>query len=333
MLRVSFETLHETLQHILLAHGFTEARAVLCARLFAEASLDGVASHGLNRFPRFIEMVRRGVIDVHAEPECLGRFGSLERWTGHRGPGNLNAYHCMARAIELAKVQGIGCVALQRTNHWMRGGTYGWQAAEAGVIGLCWTNTNQNLPPWGAVEPRIGNNPLIFAVPREAGPVVLDMAMSQFSYGALYEYRRRGARLPVPGGYDEAGRLTRDPGAIEDSMRPLPIGYWKGSGLSVLLDLVAALLSGGLATHRISSDPLEETDLSQVFMAFEPAGLPGDGVGSLADEVVAHLHASTVAEEGGQVRYPGEGTLRKRRQNQAEGIPVDPEVWDKVQAM
>src|SRR5439155_10919673 len=119
---------------------------------------------------------------------------SLERWDGRRGPGNLNAYESMARAIAMARDHGIGCVALANTNHWMRGGTYGWQAADAGVIGICWTNTLANLPPWGAAEPRIGNNPLVIAVPRRGSGgahVVLDMAMSQFSYGALAAYRLR----------------------------------------------------------------------------------------------------------------------------------------------
>jgi 3-dehydro-L-gulonate 2-dehydrogenase len=97
----------------------------------------------------------------------------MERWDGRRGPGNLNAHASMARAIALAREHGVGCVALANTNHWMRGGSYGWQAAEAGVIGICWTNTLANVPPWGASEPRIGNNPLVVAVPRADGHVVL----------------------------------------------------------------------------------------------------------------------------------------------------------------
>ena len=128
----------------------------------------------------------------------------------------------MERALALARTHGLGCVALANTNHWMRGGSYGWQAAEAGAIGICWTNTLANLPPWGMSQPRVGNNPLIIAVPRAAGHVVLDMAMSQFSMGALEAYRLRGDPLPVPGGYDDTGVLTCDPAAIEASMRPLP---------------------------------------------------------------------------------------------------------------
>jgi len=168
----------------------------------------------------------------------------------------------MDRAIGLSHERRIGCVALANTNHWMRGGSYGWQAAEAGAIGICWTNTMANLPPWGASDARVGNNPLIIAVPRATGHVVLDMAMSQFSYGALATYRMRGEPLPVEGGFDAEGRLTRDPTAIEASKRPLPIGYWKGSGLALMLDMVGALLSAGCATHQIAADTERETNLS-----------------------------------------------------------------------
>ena len=145
-----------------------------------------------------------------------------------------------------------------RAWHWVPGagqyqsldarGTYGWQAADAGLIGICWTNTMPNLPPWGGAERVIGNNPLIIGVPRTSGPVVLDMAMSQFSYGALESYRKRGEMLPVDGGFDSDGNLTRDPGAIEKSWRPLPMGYWKGSGLAVVLDMMAAMMTLGQAT-------------------------------------------------------------------------------------
>src|SRR5206468_3648246 len=149
-----------------------------------------------------MQMIRSGVVDVHAQPVRVGARGGVERWDGRRGPGNLNAYAAMDRAIALSREHGIGCVALGNTNHWMRGGTYGWQAAEAGAIGICWTNTMPNVPAWGGVEPAIGNNPLVIAVPRANGHVVLDIAMSQFSYGALEGYERRGALLPVDGGFD-----------------------------------------------------------------------------------------------------------------------------------
>jgi 3-dehydro-L-gulonate 2-dehydrogenase len=341
MLRVSYQNLFDALLRVLLKLGFESERARRCAQLFTETNRDGVYSHGLNRFPRFLAMIQSGLIDIRAKPELLNSFGVMERWDGRIGPGNLNAWHCMERAIALSHESGIGCVALANTNHWMRGGSYGWQAADAGVIGICWTNTLPNLPPWGASDPRVGNNPFVIAVPRVAGHVVLDMAMSQFSYGALASYRTRGELLPVDGGFDSDGKLTRDPGAIEDSNRPLPIGFWKGSGLALMLDLVAALLSGGKASHQIEPIPERETRVSQVFMAIDPSCLNSklnsssdstDSTSLVADHIVAHFQLPPHSR-GERVRYPGYRVLQTRKENLANGIPVDPSIWHQLQSL
>ena len=132
MLRVPFEELCIALEQAMRRLGLSPDRAHLCAQLFAETTRDGVYSHGLNRFPRFRTMVENGSIDVNATPTLTRAFGSIERWDGHRGIGNLNARSSMQRAIELARSNGIGAVALANSNHWMRGGTYGWQAAVDG---------------------------------------------------------------------------------------------------------------------------------------------------------------------------------------------------------
>jgi 3-dehydro-L-gulonate 2-dehydrogenase len=334
MNRIAFEDVQARLSDVLLKLGFTSPRAHACARLFTETTCDGVYSHGVNRFPRFVAMVRNGSVDPAAEPRVSARFGAMERWDGQRGPGNLNAHAAMSRALELSGEHGIGCVALGNTNHWMRGGTYGWQAADAGVIGICWTNTMPNVPPWGGIDAVIGNNPLVIAVPRSKGHVVLDMAMSQFSYGALESHRKRGEMLPVDGGFDAQGNLTRAPGAIEATQRLLPVGYWKGSGLAVVLDIMAAMLSLGRATHNIVPDPLRETGLSQVFLAINPAAVGDDaGLESIADEVVESLHRSRPVNEAQPVRYPGEQTLRIREENRRLGLPIDPAVWGEILAI
>jgi 3-dehydro-L-gulonate 2-dehydrogenase len=328
-MRVSYAELHLVLARALTRVGFEADRADLCARLFADTDRDGVYSHGLNRFPRFFRMIQSGVVDVQATPSCVDRRHAFEQWDGRRGPGNLNAHACMQRALALAEEYAVGCVALANTNHWMRGGSYGWLAADAGAIGMCWTNTLANLPPWGAREPRLGNNPLVIAIPRPAGHVVLDMAMSQFSVGGLASYRTRGESLPVDGGYDDDGVLTRDPAAIERTRRLLPIGFWKGSGLALVLDIVGAVLSGGLATHQISANPEKESDLSQVFIALRPPALGHpEAAAAIVDDIVTYTRGTTA---DGISRYPGERTLETRRQNLEEGIPVDPSVWEQVQ--
>jgi len=334
MNRISFEDVQATLESVLRKLGFSASRGESCARLFAETTCDGVYTHGVNRFQRFVAMIRNGNVDVKAEPRRVAGFGALERWDGQRGPGNLNALASMERAIALSREHGVGCVALGNTNHWMRGGSYGWQAAEAGMIGICWTNTMPNLPAWGGAEPCLGNNPLVIAVPRKGGHVVLDMAMSQFSYGTLESYRTRGEKLPVDGGFDAAGKLTRDPAAIEQTQRPLPIGYWKGSGLSLVLDMMAAMTSLARATHQLSTDSLKEVGLSQVFIAINPAALGDEArLQQIADDIIASLHQSRAAEEGKKLRYPGERVLQIRAENRKLGVPVEPIVWEEILKM
>lgn len=333
-MKLSFEELKAELTRAFIALGFEQERAILCAHLFTQTTCDGVYSHGVNRFPRFVHSIKTGLVKVNSVPEKVSGFAALERWDGRQGPGNLNAFAAMSRAMNLSEQYGIGCVSLRNTNHWMRGGTYGWQAAEGGCIAICWTNTMPNLPPWGSTVPTVGNNPLIFAVPYNRGHVILDMAMSQFSYGALANYQQRNESLPVDGGFDDKGNLTRDPAAIELSKRPLPIGYWKGSGLAVILDMVAAILAMGNATHQLSGDVLQESALSQTFIAIRPRALGDDTqVEQILDGIIESLHRSPGDQTGSQARYPGERTLKIRQDNLSHGIPVSDEIWKKIQAV
>jgi len=325
-LRVLYPKVIDTLEEILQQYDLEMERAHLCAKLFAKASLDGVASHGLNRFPSFIKLIQQGYIDVEATPERILNIGNFERWDGNLGPGNLNAHFCMNQAIKLAKKHGMGCVALRNTNHWMRGGNYGWQAVEEGCIGLCFTNTKPNMPAWGSDESRLGNNPVVIAIPREKGPVVLDMAMTQFSYGKMQSYNRQDKDLPFEGGFDDKGRLTRHPRQILNSELPLPIGLWKGAGLSLMMDIVASTLSDGRATHQIGKQE-EEYAISQFFFCMYPPKL--DVFMANVDDIIQDLKNSSIMR-GQEVRYPGEGTLNRRRQNLAQGVPVDEEIWQEI---
>ena len=327
---IPFEILKSEFKRVLLSLGFGEDQAEQCAGIFAENSRDGVHSHGLNRFPTFVQYVKRNLIIPGAEPTKAGGFGAIEQWEGHLGPGMLNARFCMNRAISLAKDNGIGCVAIKNTNHWMRGGTYGWLAAEAGLIGLCFTNTIANMPPWGGIDPRLGNNPFIIAVPRNGGHVVLDMAISQYSFGKLNLYKSKNEQLPLPGGYDTDGNLTTDPAAIIESERPLPIGFWKGSGLSLVLDLLATVLSQGRSTADVTNGG-SESGVSQVFICIQPdSGLKTD---ALIEEIIKYAKSSRPEKEGGTIYYPGENTLRTREKSLKEGIWVDENIWEKVQRL
>lgn len=329
-MKIPYETMQAEFKRVLLSLNFTDEKADKIAHIFTQNSRDGIYTHGLNRFPVFVKYVKEGYIKPDAEPQPEDAMGAIERWNGNYAPGMLNAGQCMGRAIELANEYGIGCVAIRDTNHWMRGGTYGWQAAEAGCIGICFTNTIANVPPWGGIDPRLGNNPLVIAVPREGGHVVLDMAVSQYSFGKLQQYNAAGEGLPFPGGYDKEGKLTTNAGDIMETWRLLPIGFWKGSGLSLMLDLLATVLSQGRSTAEITKGKAEY-GVSQVFICIKPSG--NEQTTQLIEQIIDYTKTSGLETGVNSIRYPGESTLRTRLQNEKEGIPVDEEIWEKVRAL
>ncbi|AEV30337.1 malate/lactate dehydrogenase [Sphaerochaeta pleomorpha str. Grapes] len=332
-MRVDYEVLETEFERILEKHAMEREDSKLCATLFAQASLDGVSSHGLNRFPVFIDYIEKGLVDVHAKATLLGRFGCLERWDGNAGPGNLNAYASMTRAIALAKENTIGCVALANTNHWMRAGSYGLLAAQQDCIGILWTNTIPNMPPWGGLEAKLGNNPVVFAIPHADSPILVDIAMSLFSYGKMENYAREKKDLPFDGGFDTKGGISKDPAEILQTQRTLPIGFWKGSGLSLALDLIAASLSGGLTTYEVGKAPAEAS-VSQLFVAISLANLPDrEAIEAKITATLDDLHATRPIDAQHPVHFPGEGMKKIREENLEKGIPVDEVIWKRVCAM
>ena len=333
MHRIPFDELKAEFKRVLIKKGCDAATADISAQLIAETSCDGVYSHGVNRFARLVDYIDKGYIDLKAKPTLVASMGAFERWDGNLGLGNVNAKRSMERAVELAREFGIGCVALANTNHWLRGGSYGWQAADAGCVGICWTNTQPNMPAWGATDRRIGNNPFVMAVPRPGGHVVVDIAMAQYSYGQMEATAMRGEMLAVPGGFDANGESSCDPQEIAKTWRVLPIGYWKGSSLAIVLDLVASVLAGGRSTKKVGELGGDEYSVCQMFIALDASRIAGDdAIAAAINEVLDNLHASQRVAEDRAVLYPGERSLALRRTNRENGIPVEDGVWAKIKA-
>jgi len=236
----------------------------------------------------------------------------------------------MDRAIELATRHGIGLIALRNANHWMRGGGYGYQAAAKGYVGICWTNLLAVMPPWGTKECRIGTNPLIVAGPSD--PItMIDMSMSIFSYGMLEVNRLAGRQLPVDGGFDDSGNL---PVPIEKNHRILPMGYWMGSGMSIVLDMIATVLSGGLSVAEVTEDMDDEYGVSQVFIAIEVDRLMD---GRIREEklrrIVDYVTTAERANSEQEIRLPGHEFPPILAENKKRGIPVDERVWARIRAL
>ena len=325
--------MQETFLNILLRQGYTNDRAEQLASVFTQNSIDGIYTHGLNRFPRFIEYTQKGYVQRDAVPELKFKNNGIEQWDGNLGPGILNALHATDQSMKLADDYGIGCVGLRNTNHWMRGGTYGWKASSEEYIFIAFTNTIANMPAYGAKDAKLGNNPLVLGAPYGDSAVVLDMAMSQYSYGSMELAAMQGRDLPEFGGYDTKGNVTKDPKEILASGRPLPVGYWKGAGLSLLLDVFTTLLSGGLSTHEITQQPAEY-GLSQVFISIKVPS-PGSAlpIANIVENIIRDYKQSIPANSKSDITYPGERVLRARKKNQEYGIPVLEEIWNKIQRL
>jgi 3-dehydro-L-gulonate 2-dehydrogenase len=331
--RIPAEELRSTFEATLLRFGFNERPASICAEVFTTNTVDGVYSHGVNRFPRFVGYVKDGLVSPNAVPICKHSIGAIEQWDGQMGPGPVNAFICTDRAMALAKENGLGCVAIANTNHWLRGGTYGWRVAKEGFVSISWTNTIANLPAYGAVDSKLGNNPIVIAMPHGDEAIVLDMAVSQFSYGAMENYELKNEPLPVPGGYDSKGNLSTDPKAIKEAWRALPIGYWKGAGLSLMLDILATILSGGRSVSQISQQK-SEVGVSQVFVAIDIMKLGNSStIAKAVNMIIDDFHTSQPVTPGKAARYPGEKTLATRKENLKNGIPVLAKVWNEVRSL
>ena len=327
---VSADEMHQCFSAVLLKNGFENNKAEQLATTFTQNSLDGIYTHGVNRFSRFIENVKCGIVKKDAEPSLKSKSNSIEQWDGNFGPGILNAILATNQSMKLADEYGIGCVALSNTNHWMRGGAYGWQAAMAGYIFIGFTNTIANTPAYGAINAKLGNNPLVIAMPYNDTAIVLDMAMSQYSFGSMELSAMKNEDLKVYGGYDKRGSLTKNPADIIESRRALPVGYWKGAGLSLLLDLLSTVLSGGLSTHEISKRSVEY-GMSQVFISINIKKLSNySSIPSLIETIINDYKESIPENEWTSISYPGERVIKNRKQNSENGIPVMKKVWDEI---
>ena len=302
------------------------------AEIFAGNSLDGVYSHGMNRYQRYLDDMESGLCNAKVtEAERVSGVGGLEVWDADFGVGPLIAQQMASRAIELAKTHGIACVALRNNSHWLRAGRYGLMMADADMMGICMTNTCMNLTAYGAMEPSTGNNPITFAVPRKAGSLVMDMAVSQYAYGKLEIMAQEGGMLDTPCGYDKEGNLTCDPAKIIESGLMLPMAMWKGSALSIMIDLMTSMLALGRTSLEIGKPSDGEKGMSQMFICMNPAAVVDmDRAEEQMERSIEFLNALQLHGEKGGVHVPGQNLEKTRQRNCEHGIPVTEGTWQKI---
>jgi len=324
------------IKRVYVKYGMNEDKADICAQVHTDSSCDGVTSHGTNRVPVFIKNMQQGGVNVNADPTLEKSLGAIEVYNGNLAPGVLNGIFSIDRAMEIAKEHGVGIVAMKNTNHWMRGGTYGLRAARKGFISISWTNTEPQMPPWGGTEMRLGNNPFVMACPGPGGePYAVDMAVSLYSNGQLQTTRLAGKKLPYPGGFNAEGELTDIPAEIEATRRVLPMGYWKGSSFSFMLDIVGAILSDGSNVTELAEKNKGSSCVgcSQIYMAITPEMVSQERMIEIITNTTEFVKTSPPMGDGTRILYPGEDFALARAENMANGVFVDDGIWAQIQAL
>jgi LDH2 family malate/lactate/ureidoglycolate dehydrogenase len=319
------EAVDAFVRRLLAAEGVPEDDAAVVAACLVRADLRAVDTHGLLRLPIYLERLRRGLVNARPALSPHRVTPVAAALDGHDGLGFVVATRAMAEAIAISREFGIGVVAVRRSTHFGMAACYVLQAAEAGLVSLVFTNASPALAPWGGREPLLGTSPLAAGTP--AGrhrPVVLDMSVTVAARGKLRRAARRGESIPPGYAIDADGRPTTDPDAALQGVL-LPVGGPKGSGLAVIMDIFAGVLTGAAYAGEVGNQ-YEDFDRSQnvghFFMAMNPALFVPEAVyQSRMDTLVERIKASPKAEGFDEILLPGELEAREEQLRRQTGLP------------
>ena len=308
--------------------GVLQEDAKTAAAAMVEANLCGVDSHGVRMLPGYITLIRNGKINPMGQIQVIRETQVIAHLDGNLALGSVVGFHAMQMAVKKAKTSGLGFSLVRNSTHWGRAAFYSTLAAREGCIGICFVNTESNMPPWGAKEPRIGNNPLSVSAPRASGePVVLDMAMSQAAWYKIVMYNRESRKVPIGWGLDNEGRPTDNPAAILKSKRMVPMGQHKGSGLSLMIDIMTGILSGGKYCGELSEEGKGQpwaTGYSQAFIAIDIVSfIPLEEFQRRVDQLVTYVKGAQTAEGFSEITVPGERAWQEKAMRERDGIPLD----------
>jgi LDH2 family malate/lactate/ureidoglycolate dehydrogenase len=271
-----------------------------------------------------MERIRQGVLDPKATPSLNQVTPVVAQVDGHNGFGFLAASLAMDKAVEMAKVYGIGMVSVKHSNHFGMSAWIVQKAIDAEMISLVFTNSSPALPVFGGKEKLLGVSPLACGAPAgKTKPFILDMAPSIAARGKIYKAKRRGEKIPLDWALDKEGTPTDDPErALEGVM--LPMGGPKGSALAIMMDVFSGVLSGSAFAGHVTNpyDPSKPADVGHFMVAIKP-----DLFFSLEEfkERMDYLYQRVVGSEKrpgvDRIYFPGEIEQITREKRDKEGIP------------
>lgn len=319
------EALRRQAEAILVAYGATPEEAALQADARLQGELRGHPGQGqgMRGIERYCAMLESGGIVPGAPFEIVVETVATALVDGHKGFGQVIATRAMDLAIEKARAVGVGLVAVRHSNHLGITAYHAMRAAHQRMIGICLTNAGPEMAPWGGITPTLGTNPWGIAAPTDLGfPLALDMALSTSGKGMVRWHQRLGLPVPTDWAYDKDGNLTDDPAKALDG--PLvPIGAFKGTGLSLMTDVLCGVLTGaafGLTPYR---DPTNH-DVGHMLIAIDiERFMPWDTYLERIRKLCEEVRASELRPGFSEILLPGELEHRRATERLRDGIPFD----------
>jgi LDH2 family malate/lactate/ureidoglycolate dehydrogenase len=321
------------------AVGVTPADADAIAEVLVFADLRGVESHGVQFAPRYVRGLARKLINPLPTVAVVREHGAIAVMDADNGLGFISARTAMTRAVELARVHGIGCVTVRNSNHFGPAAFYAMMALEAGMIGHATTDGPPHTVAWGARTPVLSNDPVAWAFPTAGRwPIVVDTALT----GVKEKIRlaaQRGKSIPSDWAVGPDGRPTTDPQvALEGAL--LPIGQHKGSGLIMANELLCGALAGAKFSFEVSPALVQGADHHDrwscghflVAINIEAFVERGEFEARAADLAQA-VRTAPKAEGVERIYMPGEPEEELTARRLTEGIPLPQTTLDALDAV
>ncbi|WP_263262028.1 Ldh family oxidoreductase [Pseudomonas sp. RIT-PI-S] len=320
---ISFTELSALLERIFVTHGASAEVAAVLAHNCATAQRDGAQSHGVFRMAGYLSTLASGWVNGAAVPQVedvASGYIAVDAGNGFAQPALSAARPLLVRK---AREAGIAVLAIRNSHHFAALWPDVEPFAEEGMIALSVVNSMTCVVPHGASRPVFGTNPIAFAAPCAGRPpLVFDMATSALAHGDVQIAAREGHSLPSGAGVDRHGQPTTDPKAVLDGGALLPFGGHKGSALSMMVELLAAGLTGGNFSFEFdwSRHPGAQTPWTgQLLIVIDPARAAGNDFAERARELVDRMAQAGVSRLAGERRY------QNRAQAQQQGIALAPE--------
>ena len=332
---VTAERLRTVTEWIFQANGVKESDARFVTNVLVEANLRGHDSHGVVRVPKWVIGLKFGAINPSCNPHVIHETLGAALVDGDRGLGPVVARVACKLVAKKAREAGIGMVSVRRASHIAMLQFYPELLASEGLIGAVMSNTESGMAPFGGIDKILGTNPLSIGIPGRSGSIVLDMSTSQVARGKIVIAKNRGQQIPEGWAIDIGGRPTTDPdAALKGAL--LPAGGTKGSGLSIMVDLLAGALSGSsVATAVRGTFRMDrEGTKGDFFMGIDP-GAVGDYNDFLdrVDDLKSDVRKSRTAPGISRIYLPGEFEIECRRKRLVEGIQIEADLLHELETL